>query len=331
MGILIVDDHEDNRTMLETVLRKAGFTGLSSADSAGQALTILGVHESKVSEEIDAILMDINMPDVDGIQATREIKSDERLQDVPIIMVTGHADDKTLQAAFEAGAMDFIAKPVNSIQLIARLKSALRLREEMKLRKMREDDLREFSLQLAMTNAALQRISQVDSLTGLANRRHLDSFLELEMRRSTRTGNPLSLMMIDVDHFKAYNDAAGHGSGDECLRKVAAALRGELHRPTDLAARYGGEEFVVVLVDTDLEGSKKVAESLRAAAESLGIPHPASSTSNCVTISVGVASVQPATRGSIEELMRAADSMLYAAKRAGRNRVAASALRESAA
>lgn len=331
MRILIVDDYADNRVLLEVLLATAGYGEVVSAASAVEAFAALGLGDHDRTPAIDAILMDIRMPEIDGITATRRIKADERLRDVPVIMVTGQTDDRALQDAFEAGAMDYVTKPINPVQLMTRLRSALRLREEMELRKSRERELCELAAQLAVTNAALQRISRVDALTGLANRRHLDDVLDVEWRRAARTHSPLSVLMIDVDCFKLYNDTLGHGAGDDCLRAVAEALRSELNRPSDFAARYGGEEFAVVLVDTDLEGAEVVAESMRTAVERLTIPHPSSVAGSYVTVSIGVATARPGKSFKAETLMGAADRMLYAAKRSGRNRVAAARAGEAAA
>jgi diguanylate cyclase (GGDEF)-like protein len=174
---------------------------------------------------------------------------------------------------------------------------------------------------LATAIESLHRISTLDGLTGVANRRLFDDTLNLEWRRAARSRAPLSLLMIDIDRFKAFNDAAGHQNGDDCLRRVAQALRESVHRAADLVARYGGEEFGVLLPETDAENARQVAESLRERIESLDMTHPGAGAGH-VTISIGVATTTPPREGGEpEELVRRADEALYAAKRAGRNRV----------
>lgn len=165
------------------------------------------------------------------------------------------------------------------------------------------------------------QLSRHDALTGLANRRHLDEALAHEWRRSARADRSLTALMIDVDHFKLYNDAFGHPAGDECLRKVADTLRARCRRPSDVVGRYGGEEFLVLLAGLDADRAVRMAETLREGVESLAIPHPSSPAARRVTISVGAACVHPHAEGSPEELIRQADGALYQAKRAGRNRV----------
>lgn len=179
--------------------------------------------------------------------------------------------------------------------------------------------------QLRAANSELERISQSDGLTGVANRRHLDAYLDREWRSAARAGRPLSLIMIDIDHFKAYNDHYGHQGGDDCLKEVAGALISALGRPHDLLARYGGEEFAVVLPDTPLEGARHIAENLRGAVEGLHIPHVKSATSKYVTVSLGVAAMAPDAREAIPAVLVAtADRALYRAKAQGRNRVCTS-------
>jgi len=170
--------------------------------------------------------------------------------------------------------------------------------------------------------AELRRLSYQDGLTGVANRRHFDDALAREWRRSAREKDPLSLIMIDIDLFKAYNDAYGHQKGDECLKQVAQSIRSELKRPGDLAARYGGEEFVVILPDTDMEGAVAVAEKIQNSVEGLRIPHQASDVSDHVTVSQGVATAIADPTDTPEALVKAADQALYQAKKAGRNQVA---------
>ncbi len=174
---------------------------------------------------------------------------------------------------------------------------------------------------LQQANQVLERLSILDGLTGIANRRHFDEVLDFEWRRACREGLSLALVMIDIDHFKAYNDANGHQAGDECLRTVASTLAGSLSRAGDLAARYGGEEFAVLLAGTDSKNATDIAEMLRAKVQALGIPHEHSSAASVLTLSIGVAAVCPTPDVSQETLVGVADQVLYRAKRAGRNRV----------
>jgi two-component system cell cycle response regulator len=173
------------------------------------------------------------------------------------------------------------------------------------------------------SETALQHAALVDQLTQIANRRHFDNFLEQEWHRALRSGQPLSLIVLDVDHFKLYNDTFGHAAGDLCLQQVAAALQARALRSTDLAARYGGEEFVLLFAETTLDTAMEMAESIRASVESLHLPHPRSPTSEWLTVSMGVASIVPSQLDRIEQFFVAADRMMYAAKEGGRNRVEA--------
>jgi diguanylate cyclase (GGDEF)-like protein len=322
MTILIVDDLPDNRVLLKTILGIAGYPDVVSMGSARETFEYLGMADpASQNPTIDLVLMDVMMPHTDGIEACRHIKEDGRYRDTPIIMVTGRRDGSVLEAAFDAGAMDFIERPIDTVELLARIRSALLLKREMDTRKSRERELLEMTRKLEDANETLQRLSTLDGLTGIANRRRLDEFLDLEWRRAVRDGYWMSLLMADVDFFKAFNDAYGHQAGDGCLRRVAGVVNNVSHRPGDLAARYGGEEFVIVLPETDLKGARAVAEALRARVEGLRIRNPGSTVSDVLTLSVGVASLVPTPHSLVPDLMVVADQALYRAKRNGRNRV----------
>jgi diguanylate cyclase (GGDEF)-like protein len=318
--ILVVDDSPDSRALLQLALREAGYTDVRLAGSAAEAFSVLGLGGAAPSRPpVDLVLMDVQMPGMDGLEACRRIQADDGLRDVPVIVVTAETEDETLQAAFAAGAVDYITKPLRTPELIARTRSVLRLKEEMDRRKDREARLIDLTRELERANEELSRLSFVDGLTGITNRRGFDDYLAREWKRATRTGASLGLILVDVDHFKAFNDRYGHLAGDDCLKQVAQTLAANTRRPADLAARYGGEEFAVVLPDTDALEATFVAESLRAGVEALHVRHEASSTSDHVTISLGVAACVPAPGDSTQSLLDAADQALYAAKRRGRN------------
>lgn len=260
-------------------------------------------------EPPDLVLLDADMPGMNGYELCAALHGDPDLEDVPVIFVTSHGGTEHELKGLEAGAVDFIAKPISEPLLRARVKTQLRI-------KRLTDDLR----QLATS----------DAVTGIANRRSLDAALEREWQRSCRTGEPTSLLLIDVDHFKHYNDRYGHPAGDACLRAVAQALAGAARRPADLVARYGGEEFAVLMPQTPAVGARHLAHQMLGAVVALGLPHEASTTSAQVTVSIGVGCsaardgmdpAPPAGAERVVDLLRRTDEALYRAKANGRARV----------
>jgi diguanylate cyclase (GGDEF)-like protein len=322
MGILIVDDYADNRFPLKSLLESAGYCHIRTADSAADAFAQLGLADGSVAEPgIDVILMDVMMPGIDGIEACRRIKQVDRFRDLAVLMVTSQTGSRDLEAAFLAGATDYITKPVNVVELLARLRSALTLKRAMDGRKGREQDLLRVTRQLEEANRKLARQSSLDGLTEIGNRRAFDDFLDRAWRTAYRRGEPVALVMIDIDFFKDYNDTFGHQRGDECLKQVAAVLSTVLHRPSDFIGRYGGEEFAAVLAETDVRGAAVVAETLRSRIQELLLVHQGFTTPQRVTISLGVAAAVPRGSAQATQLVAAADAALYAAKHGGRNRV----------
>lgn len=261
------------------------------------------------------------MPGVDGLSLLGDYRGDPALQDIPIIVLSTKEDPQVKSAAFANGANDYLVKLPDSIELIARIRYHSRSYIALQQRDEAFRALRESQQQLLEANLVLQRMMKSDGLTGLANRRHFDEYLEIEWNRALREQSQLSLVMIDVDYFKVYNDQFGHVAGDDVLRRVGTALAESCTRSSDLAARYGGEEFAMVLPGTSPGGARLQAEKVRRAVEALDIPHCRPEAGSPVTVSIGVATIVPAAGGNLLALVEKADNGLYLAKNNGRNQV----------
>ena len=313
MRILIIDDSQDDRLLLQSMLQSGGYGDTVMAESAEAAFRILGM-DGLVSAPaiVDLILLDILMSEINGIQTCRRLKAINRLRDTPIIMVTAQTDTANLQLAFAEGAIDYIRKPLVKVELLARVRSVLKLAQEIVRRKAREQELLEVMQKLEHANHRLEEMSGLDGLTEITNRRRFDEFYNWEWKRAVRESLLLSLIFFDVDYFKPFNDTHGHLTGDECLKRVATTAKETLNRPRDMVARYGGDEFVALLPGTPSDGAATVAETLRARIEAFGIG---------VTVSLGVATIVPDQSSSPGSLMSAADEALFQAKEEGRNRI----------
>jgi diguanylate cyclase (GGDEF)-like protein len=319
MNILIVDDSKDLSLILKSILNVEGYRNIHLAESAEQAFRFLGLKGKKKNKKIDLILMDVTMSGINGIEACGKIKKDEALKDIPVIMVTAHREETHLQSAFQAGAMDYITKPINKIELLARVNSALKLKMEMDSRKERERELLEMTEKLDVANKQLTRMSYLDGLTSVPNRRYFEEFFTREWKNAVRVSSFISLIMLDIDCFKSYNDTYGHLNGDDCLKKIATTLSKTLKRPKDFLCRYGGEEFIAVLPDTDEKGVLEVANRFLRETKKLKIAHKTSSAGKNVTISIGVATVKPGKKDKANSLVNKADEALYQAKQSGRD------------
>ncbi|PUU89154.1 MAG: response regulator receiver modulated diguanylate cyclase [Halanaerobium sp.] len=324
INILVVDDDRDIKLLLESYLKKLEVDRIHFTETAAETYEFLNLKDKNNEAKIDLIILDIILEDEDGIAICKKIKSSETYQEIPVIMVTAQKASKFLKRAFEAGAFDFIKKPINKIEFMARINSAIKLRKEMKKRIKREEELLKISAKLKAVNKKLEKIALQDGLTGLANRRLFDKTLKDELNRAKRNKNSLALIMADIDNFKVYNDTYGHQQGDECLKKVASVLAKNAKRASDFAARYSGEEFAVILADTDKDGAVKVAENIREDIRELEIEHRNSNTDKYVTLSLGVSCIK-VKREITEELVNSfiekADQALYQAKEKGKNRV----------
>jgi diguanylate cyclase (GGDEF)-like protein len=320
MTILVVDDAADTRTMMVRLLERGGYQNVVGIASAEEAYGYLGIDGGQPDPRgADLVLMDIMLPGVSGIDACRRIKAAEHLQDVPVLMVTAREEREELENALEAGASDYLCKPVERVALLGRVRHALRLKEEIDRRKQREVELVEMQRLLEEANRTLDQLASTDALTTIPNRRGFESCLWYEWARARRSRTSLALLLVDIDQFKAYNDTYGHPAGDECLRKVAVAIKGALRRSSDMVARYGGEEMVVVLPSTGAKAAHMLAERLRQVVEELDITHAASTVSKRLTVSIGCAAEVPEQDSAPEQLLEEADRALYAAKDAGRN------------
>jgi two-component system chemotaxis family response regulator WspR len=271
------------------------------------------------------ILQDLVMPGTDGLTLVGAYRAQPTLRDVPIIVLSTKEEPAIKSAAFAAGANDYLVKLPDRIELVARVRYHSRSYVNLLQRDEAYRALRQSQQQLLAANLELQRLTHSDGLTGLSNRRYLDEYLSAEWRRAARERTSISLLMIDVDNFKLYNDTYGHVMGDEALKRIAQTIEHCTKRPGDLAARFGGEEFAVVLPDTSTGGARLQAERIRHEVAALQLAHSASAASQHVSVSIGAACASPTGSTQALSLVEAADLALYAAKRAGKNRVAVAA------
>jgi len=300
MKILIVEDSKTLRVMMERYIASAGHDAIL-AENGETAVQVVE------TESVDMVIMDVEMPGLDGYETTRLIRENLGDEWIPIIFVTGHYQDANFEQGIDAGGDDYIPKPISETILRAKIRAMERIAAMRK--------------QLSDLNAELTHLSQHDSLTGLYNRRVFKDLATQAWSQCARSGDPLTLLLLDIDHFKAYNDYYGHVEGDECISRVAQKLNDSLRRPGDVVARYGGEEFICLLPNTNLSSAQLIAESLRKAIHDLRIEHAASTTDRYVTISVGGNVVQFTTGITLAEQLNLTDKALYDSKNGGRNRV----------
>lgn len=292
--ILIVDDERVNRTMLAQLLDPQ-YRVLLAKDGAS-ALTIA----AREAHRLMLILLDVSMPGMNGYEVLAQLRNQESTAGIAIIFITGQSDAAAEEYGLRLGAADYVSKPVRPAVVSVRVRN---------------------QIDLALQRRALQRLAQVDGLTNLANRRHFDDILQRSYRRCARTGEALGLALIDIDHFKQYNDHYGHVQGDEALRLVAATLRQYARQPCDLAARFGGEEFALILPGHT--EPLALVEQFREGIQRLSIPHAASATAEHLTVSCGVLTIAYSGSQDMEGWLQCVDSLLYSAKTEGRNRVEA--------
>jgi diguanylate cyclase (GGDEF)-like protein len=290
-NILVVDDSPENLQVISAVLKQD--YRVKVAINGERALAL-----ATAAEPPDLILLDVMMPGMDGYEVCARLKQNPVTARIPVLFVSSRDDEEDEARGLSLGAIDYIVKPIRPSIVQARVRNHIELK--------RSRDL-------------LEQLTTQDHLTGISNRRRFDDSLAQEWQRAAREQTPLSLVAIDIDHFKAYNDHYGHPQGDQCLIRVARALATCVTRPTDLVARCGGEEFAGLLPSTDSAGAARLAGQMRAAIEAEGLEHARSPTHPHVTISLGVATVVPQAEESAQLLVDLADAALYEAKGAGRN------------
>ena len=292
--ILVVDDMTTTLLLLHDLLKDT--YEVKIAKSGTKALEIL-----ESPNDIDLILLDVEMPDINGYEVCKRIKNNETIKNIPIIFITGRTSQEDEEYGLNLGAIDYITKPFNKTITKLRLKNYL----EMKIK-----------------NDMLEKLSMYDGLTNIRNRRFFDETFEKTFSEIKRDKKSLAVLMIDIDFFKPYNDNYGHGQGDETLRKVAKALEKTIKRASDFVARYGGEEFVILLKDINKDGVEAVANNLLNAIRELKITHEFSKIENYVTVSIGVSYYNSSSDITKLELLLKADETLYNVKNSGRNNFA---------
>ena len=292
--ILVAEDSLVVRTVVCDQLHDEGYETVEAADGSAALIVC-------AAERPDAILLDIEMPGLDGHQVLATLKADPELRDIPVVFLTGRTSTDDMVAGLRAGAHDYLKKPFEPAELIARVGGAVRV-------KRLQDELR-------IRNDQLDKLSRIDGLTGLYNRRHIDEQLQKGLNIARRHDQPLAVLMLDIDHFKLINDVEGHPAGDRVLQEFARRLEAAT-RVGDVVGRWGGEEFIVIAPQTDMDGALQLGERIRAAVADEGMETGDHRVS--VTVSIGCVVGLDAA-----ELIDHADAALYRSKSEGRNRVTA--------
>lgn len=290
--ILIVDDTPTNIQIMNSILE----------DKYQIIFSTKGSETLKIArrEMPDLILLDIMMPDMDGFSVCKQLKASPETKDIPVIFVTAMGNETDESKGLELGAIDYITKPV--------VPAIVKIRVDNHIELKRSRDL-------------LKRLSNIDGLTGIANRRFFNEEIERQWVRAINTGNELSLALFDIDYFKNFNDNYGHLAGDDCLRRTSDILESTLSTNKASVARFGGEEFACIMPDTGCEAARELAELLLVKVHDAQIPTNFSEIADCVTVSGGVATIKPTTDSKIIEFINTTDGFLYEAKKKGRNRI----------
>lgn len=292
--ILIIDDDSSVVMALNKALNKIG--RIRFASDARQAFAMIEERHP------DLILLDIELPDIRGLEVCSKLKSSPDTEDIPILFITSHSEVGFEEKVFDVGGADYIVKPLKPRVVAARVQTHLDYHRVIRL---------------------LEKLAHTDSMTGLANRRTFDEQLIIDLKHSRREREPLTVVLIDIDEFKKYNDHFGHIEGDDCIKNIASALGRSARRPTDLAARYGGEEFAFILPNTDIDGAGLLLDELLKTIEQLNIAHAPNATYDVVTISIGFSTLIPEHESAIDlddwAIVKAADHALYESKNNGRN------------
>lgn len=290
--VLIIDDQKTNLKILGDILRAD--VDVLLAQSGAQGL------RKAIEWQPDLILLDVLMPDINGFELIKNLKHHAQTSAIPVIFITALSDTNHEEQGLRLGACDYIYKPFHATIVQARVR---------------------LHLQLARQRKMLEQLAHIDPLTGIANRRKYDQVLEQLWRNAIRQQGQLSLVILDIDHFKEFNDHYGHAEGDKVLHQVANCLKQSLRRPNDFIARYGGEEFVILLPDSDESGSKQVITQCLDAIKALQLAHQYSPVSDVITLSAGGVSISARAELPATELFKLADDLLYQAKQKGKNRL----------
>ena len=301
--ILVVDDSLLNHAVLRRILTSEAATGTENEKTPyiiETANTGLEGLEKARSEKPDLILLDIIMPGMSGFEVLSQLKESQETKQIPVIIITGLEDAENEEKGLMLGAVDYITKPFKDTIVLARIKNHRLIVEQMRL---------------------IEHQSLYDPLTNIMNRRSFDFHVEGVWSNAIRQQDPLAILMIDIDHFKNFNDTYGHHLGDVVLQVTANAISTTLKRGSDLVFRWGGEEFIVLLPGTEIEGAVQVAERIRGSISSAEIPSVGAMALPKVTASIGAASIIPDVENTITDLIKNADKAMYTAKESGRNRV----------